>query len=753
MKVIVLLLVLCLFIGEFFFVKRSRRVRKRLHQIIAPEIKMKRVLYRALLLSSMLSLLFAFFLATWNMQEEEPRQGVAIVVDPARSLSLVKSMTNDLVEALPGVSFSLFELSEKGVTPLVPPTVDRLFFHILLDGIEEERHPSRTLSDIAQEVEKSQVGAPPWVVIISGRELSKGEGVTTSIVVRPGGPQISLWQKKVSFSSLVATISSQLQRSSEQKGVDGITAFLIATSTILAWIGFVMWRGYQAPVFMLFLCSSPLFCLSEQEANRSCRTAIELAGQGEWRAAEKKIEGLLSTLSAQKPRERILYTRALLSYLQGQYLEAVEWLKIEPIEGKEKETLYGLSLIALLKEKKEYKRWLEEWLKRRPVVSEKFETAAKLYATAPFVDLGTKAWANTLFWFEQNEIETFLEKNPFRSRISLLIEHSPNAIFSLLEEGSHYSGEVFLFSRGEDKLEYLYEKISELASHLPKEQRELAEKLFSWSDLWYEWSLLWPVVQFEGKKETLCRVISQQIDLSLTPTMRKSLASVAWDLMDFRGSPPKEKPLEALLQKNFFAWYKEEPKKALDHMISHLQKGPQEWNKRAYQFLEEVIKEDSASPLANAISQILEKRLESTSPIIACLLWKIAVEKEKNYKEQIENTIALFEKRAAVPLVLHVQAPLQKQLEGGAELFTSSKKEKYLSLLKEWSELCSLISQKKGAEREIDEAVGVLYKLRDLFEEEQVYARPKIVSKELFYKEDAVRLYQEMDRSDRALWE
>jgi len=568
-----------------------------------------------------------------------------------------------------------------------------------------------------------------------------------------------------------------------------------------------MWRGYQAPIFLLFFCSVPLFSLSEQEANRSCRAATELAGQGEWKAAEKKIEGLLSTLSAQKPRERTLYTRALLSYLQGRYLEAVEWLKIEPIEGKEKETLYGLSLIALVEEKKEYKKWLEEWLKRRPVVSEELEKVAKLYAASPLVDLGAEAWKNTLFWLEQNEIETFLEKNPFRSRISLLIEQSPDVIFSLLEEGVHYSGEAFFFSKGEDKLEYLSEKVSELTTLLPKEQRDWAETLFSWSDLWYEWSLLWPVVQQEEKKEVLCHVISKKIDLPLTHAMRESLASVAWDLMDFSGSPPKEKPLEALLQKSFFSWYKEEPKKALDHMIYYLQKGPQEWKKRAYQFLEAVIKEDSVSPLASSISQILEtqvasyssletargkqdtsiaakerfeeqrevdylpqpvhkgnktqlgfeKRLESTFPIVACLLWKIAVEKEKNYKEQIENTIALFEKREAVPFILQVQDPLKKQLEGGAELFASSKKEKYRELVTKWSELCSLISQKfsskREAEREVDEAIGVLYKLRDLFDEDQVYARPKIVSKELFYKEDAVRLYQEMDRSDRALWE
>jgi len=804
MKYIAPLLVLLLFIGEWVSERRYRRVKGSLHQKIPLEIKVRRAVYRTLFLSSMLSLLFAFFLASWNRYGEEPRQGVAIVVDPSHSMSLVQSMADDLLEALPGIPFSLYEISDTGITPLVPPTVDRLFFRILLDGIREEKRKNIDVSATVQEVVHHQRGALPWIVVISGRRLEGPlpEG-TSSVVVRPQGPKISVSHASVSFKTLVSTISARLQRSLDPNPVEGMTTLLIAICTVAAWAGYLLWRGYQAPLFLLVLISTPLCGLSKQEANLSCKAAIERAEQEDFQEASEKIESVLAQLSSQQPRDRILYTRSLLAYLQGDFLEAIEWLKMASTGEEKREQLYGLSLISLIqeaqnaKEAAQYKKWLEEWLEKKPPVSKEMEQAARAYLKLEFVDLSVQNMSNTLLWLEDNGAATVslppsffdvvkkmlgekypktmqeaftsslseIQKNPFFSRIWLLIACAQGpleAIQSLLKEGLHHSGESYLFSRNFEKSEYLRERIVEMISLLPANTKELVGALTSLdadrADLWYGWSTLWPVVQRGGDRATLSFVLGQQMDLPLSASLKTTLSSLAWDVGGFSGSPPEKDPLESVFQKALFDWYAHNPQGALDLLIYYVQQRPKTWAKRVFRFITPLIAQEHDSTLISAVAQALKNKVEQYSPVAVALLWQLATQKEDAFKEQIDTLITLFETQA-VPysLIMKILPDLEKQLREGSELFTGSKKKKYLSLLEEWVELCSLISQKLSSKREIDrevsEAIDVLYALRALFDEDVLSGRPDVVLEELFYKEDAVRLYQEMDRSDRALWE
>jgi len=816
---IAVLLVCALFLGEWVCIRRCRVVRTSLHQKISPKLKIKRALYRALLISSMLSLLFAFSLACWNQQKEEPRQGVAIVIDPMTSLSLTKSIATDLLDALPGISFSLYEVSNNGLTNLVPPTVDRLFLRVLLDGIQESENPPMVLSEISTRVERFQEGAPPWIVVVGGRQLEE-EGALSStsfVLVRPPSHHIVQNGKKISFKKLVGTIASRLQRSSQVHAGGTVSTLLITICVLAAWIGFVVWRGYQAPLFALFLLSTHLCGVSEYDANRSCAIAIQLAEQGEWKASTEKIEKLLSNLSASEARQRVLYTRALLSYLQGRNGEALEWLEMEsvPKEEEQVEQLYGLSLIGLIKEGRarneveEYKKRLKKWLERDPKVSKKLKGAARMYASFPFVELHKETLEETLLWLEQNDVEDITElvsssffenmedligkrypkeirrqfekelskikMSPLFSRIWLLIALSMDpskSIASLTEQALHYSGEAYAFSQREMALEYLYERINQMIPFLPKNDQSAAETIFyddnGSAPLWYARSVLWSVVERGRAKESLCYAIAEQVDLPLDAVSKERLSSLAWELFDFQGYYPRENPLEGLLQKALVSWYQEERHGPLKLLKEHFEAKPDRWGIRTRQFIISVLSQDLSSNLASEIAQGLEKEIKSYSPEIVLLLWQLAVCPKENVEEQVEIAIELFEtleKEDDISFTMQIQPIFKEQLEKGSD--HASSPEEYLSLLNEWSELCSSIlkgiSSKREVDTKMDEALALLYRLQDLFEGYPQEAHIQIEQTHAdegekkggvdIRKEDAVRLYQEMDRSDRALWE
>jgi hypothetical protein len=415
---------------------RQNRVRQILDQPLDRLGKEKQRFYQMLFVTVLLALLLALAAAGSYRQWVQPMQGVAVVLDteslaveadPSRLLSIEKGAVTDLIRNIPGVTLSLYEIRGGVLHLVVPPTIDPLFFELQLDGLKTS--PSavsgHTLSEIQASITHWFPGIPPWVVLVSPVEVRSGnEDLDGAAAIEVQGAsvtctihEVGLTFKELTVSDAAIKIGQRLTRSTAPTPPDSTVKLMLAACTGLAFICFVIWRRVNTPLFMLglavFACSSA-FSLSDVEVNNLIQDAANLADAKDFEASQKLIESLLTKVSSSLARQRLLYDRALLSYLQGKDKDALLWLDMESSEtianeGSQAQILRGLILIRSVEkssddeERSRFKDLLRTWLGSHPEVPKDLQDQALITLLSPTVHRSeVELVLDTLRWLEES---------------------------------------------------------------------------------------------------------------------------------------------------------------------------------------------------------------------------------------------------------------------------------------------------------------------------------------------------------------
>lgn len=869
-------------VGEWLAGRRARVVCELLEQQPDAETREKKRLYRLLFGTSVLALFFGLALAAVHRQSSSPVQGVAFVLDtnalpgtddPSHQLSIEKAAMMELIRALPGVALSLYELRGGVIHPVVPPTVDRLFFELQLDGVLPS--PSAignvTLDALSKEVKSWYPVAPPWVVVVSPATLSSREkdlDGLAKISVQQEAALCDLYEsgQMVAGRTLKQSALKILERvnaTSEPSGPDAIESLLLTASTGISLLCFVLWRRAHPPIcalgLMLLVCSRA-FSITDEGANVMVQDAMHLAQAQDYTASQATVESLLTSVADSQARQRLLYDRALLSYLQGRDGEALRWLEMESKEAiqrtvPEAETLRGLVLTRMVtsstdeEEQLQRKEVLREWLTARPRTAPEVRAAAMLALISTSVrNTLLDNVGRTLRWLAMNAQETDRQQaSAFFAAARLIAERQMTRVERVLR--TTWPGEVTaLFSRSmgrkdepistmgiwvdfaraptqNEAVAFLLDQaalsanramffpktaseasieislietiLAAVAPALPDHSRRSLRKLLDVSSggrergaaIWYVRSVLWPALQLEDahRLKAMALALSQQVDLALSQTVRKTLATIARSMCSLPGNSFEEAdPLEEVMQTAFSSWYSQDPSDALDAILLLVDTDPQRWSGRFTAFVEPSIqraKKDGPS-LPRIVALGIGDELKMFDPVLTGRLWQIVQipsETPQEVGQDVDHLVLLFSELLsrlgspsdsslrAMVLLFSVQPHLFDELKG-ADIFQKNPQKRlvYEQLLDEWNDLCLDVRQRieepstfrlPKVRQQIESCAAVLRRLQALLNESQVQPegghshieRPAEAGLSV-RKEDVIRLFQEMDRSDRELY-
>ncbi len=853
-------------LGEWLLARRERRIRAIMEQPLAPEDREQQRLYKMLFVTSILALFVALGIASVNRFSFSIVQGVAVVIDtrslpadrdPAHQLSIQKAAAAEVVRALPGTPLSLYELRGGTVHLVVPPTVDRLFFELQLDGILSSPSTVRelTLDAIYDDVTGRFSGPPPWVVVVSATALKPGRTPLDGAVhmaVHSEGAVCSVYDSRGVWADLgldkaALMMRERLTHSAMPVAPDSVESLILVACTGLAWLCFLLWRRAVVPLYALglFLAACPhLLGITDIEANAMARSAIDLAQAQEYEASHRAIDMLLTSVVDPKARQRLLYDKALLSYLQGKETEALQWLDmLSEKEEPEPAALRGLTLVRLVSasphdEQRHWQSLLHEWLRTNPNVSKEILAAAALASAGPALQQEPfEAVRHTLRWLEEHArevpqpssltvaasliaqqqntmVEALLNSWPeeVRALFSRDMEKTPlaisairiwydfacaptknEAIASLVSRASEAAHRVLFFpdtaAADTDDIAVI-EAI--LARAVPQSQPWLLEHssgdLEQRAAFWYARAMLWPALQQEPSAhlKAVTLLLCQEVDRPSSPAVQTALAALVGSVSSLPSHPTKaEVSLTELLPLLLTSWYLQDPDDALDAVLAHTNDDPDRWAPRLYALIVPPLHEAKA-PLPAAMARGVGDEIEALDPVITGRLWQVAqapVATPQEVKKKVDNLLKLFAElssRLSTPqdhvlrsmILLFSLQPLVADELRNADIFHShpAKRARYDQLLKEWNDVCVDIQQRIAepatfrlpkVQQQIDISIATLRRLRALLSEsdeqrplpEEQVPRTAGVGKRFSIRgEDAIRLFQKMDRADRELY-
>jgi hypothetical protein len=861
---------------EFWMAHRENRTRHILEQPLNGGGRIRNRLSRSLFFTTVLCLLFGIFLAGSHKQWTHPIQGVALVIDTAVQtqnasdrLALEKAAAVELIRSLPGEAFSLWELGGNVVQEVVPPTIDRLFLEVQLDGLlpSSPSGTRPTLSSVHDTVVQRTSNVPPWVVCLSRSDLPIGRGRfdgAASIIVSLQSVlctviEDGLSRNESSIEQTGAVIARRLARSFTTTPPDTTETLLLSAAALIGLLCCLMWRKAVPPIatLCLLLCST-VGAISPASANNEAKQAIDLAGNADFSSSEGSIDTLLTTINDPEARGRLLYNRALLAYLQGRDHEALQWITMEPStldhEPTAAETLRGMALIRLVlsstteHEEKTRKQALATWLRIRPPVDSGLIAYASLALIAPpsrIPDIDSVR--RSLFWLEEcaqdgasadaegaadlltqkmsSSIERSLEAlwpkkaiNGFLSTMQMQGPHKISAlriwydfasaaapdegISFLLHQASTSAQSALYFpnSSAQADLNLVSSLLPQLIPGLPEDQRPLLTKILAptrgdaaqHAAEWYARATIWPGIE-EGKGllKPLALILFEEVDLQKSPPIRQSLTTLVHSILPLPSTPlSSNDSLEAVVRQVLATWYMQDPLDAIDGALRAANHFPIPWTSRLTELLTPPIHGamNGLEPLPKAVSEGLGGALPQTDVALSARIWQIAISPCKTPQDTtryVDHLTLLFSELAAklitpndpvyrsLVLMYSVQPLMLEQLRAsGVFQKNPAKQALYDQLLFDWEESCSSVKQRLAeplsfrlprVQQDVNVSIQVLHRLQALLRESEATPpaqpqenrpenAPENVSEAPSVRgEDAVRLFQEMDRSDRSL--
>jgi len=736
-------------IGELFSYWRNRHVSEQLEQHNKTSM-----LPRAVLLTAIFALVAGIILSAFFHDWREYRPSVAIVVDQTiKKESIFKNVISDFVDRLPGVPVSLYVLEGKRLERLVPQTIDRLYFKILLDSIQasvsselnpnksknwdldEAKASSKTDSSTClglslEDIKKSLRKENSWIVVVSDHQVSKIVPHGMSLIVMKGGPP--------SIDGLIRLLKFNTQAPVEQKSF--LVAFLLIIFSFVAWLGFIFWGRLHAPLLFLFFCSS-LFGIEPMEANRiffQAEQGAEVDGE-----SEKRIEYLLSVVSDGRARKRLLYDRALFAYKNKRYEEALRWIDIDPtiqLDKEEEQKIANLQGLCL---------WRLSEKISVPLAAEEIQLALE----QPHYKENT---LSTLVWLEQNQLL------PFKQWLQEMLSFKPTPdeqMRFLLQEAASNAGQwaVFRDDRYRENVAILEQKIFARTDHFYRNGFKTAQ---GEAALWYVRSLVWPV--FEQKKPIdLLYILSAQFDLQVSQLVKDLLVAFSRRVFSLKERLSFEETWDQI----FMLSFKENSEDALELLFSYSQNPS--WHRRIVRILETI--QPPNTLLAKEIDRGLGDQVEFYDLSLTILLWKLSVARE--VQSQVGASVQLFERLyekmqnfsdpilRSLCLIFAVQPFIEDEFTQ-SKVFSDEKRQGiYEQLVLQWSKICAQIVERinnpamfrrQSMKQDVKQALILLRKIYDLFREQKIY-EPVIKKEIVTIEEDPVRLFQRMDRADRAL--
>ena len=854
---------------EFWMAHTERKTRQLLEQPLSAMGRLRNRLVRSLFFTTILCLLFGLFLAGAHKQWSQSLQGVALVVDTAVQmhsssdrLAIEKAAVVELIRSLPGETFSLWELRGEAVLEIVPPTVDRLFLEVQLDGLLPSS-PSGTrpsLSSVRDAVAGQFSGIAPWVVCFTRSDLSNGHGTldgAASIVVSMQSTSCHIAEEGLEYSepSIEETgtaIARRLSRAFTTTPLDRTESWLLSSAALISLLCCLTWRRAVPPIALLgFLFCFSLEAISPTSANHEARQAIDIATNGDFPASEEYIDAILTNTNDPQARGRLLYDRALLAYLQGRDADALQWITMEPStlerEPIAAQTLRGMALIRLVRsspnllDETARKEALAFWLDSRPPVGPTLIASASLVLITPsFRIRDIDLIRRSLFWFEENGSSSDMEAaanlltqgmngsiknhfdatwpksvgNNFLNTVQSTGPHKVSALriwYDFASTATPNDGISFLFNQASASaqaalyfpdssaradLALVSSLLPQLVSSLPEGQQPLLKKLLSpiSSDMvrsaaeWYARSVVWPAVA--GGKDLLkplAIVLFREGDIENIPLIRQSLASLAQSLLLLpQPSSSSGDSLETVVRQLLAAYYAQDSVDALDAALEEANRFPALWGPRLSELVTPGIRRamNGTEPIPRAVGEAIGGSLPQTDVELSVRVWQIAISRcttPQETERYVDHLTMLFSELApklATPsdsvyrslvLIYSVQPFILEQLQtSGVFQKNPTKRALYDQLLSEWEESCSSVEQRLAepisfrlprVRQEVETSIGVLHRLQALLREGEAVQtkqpprsfREGTAKAPSVHGEDAVRLFQELDRSDRSL--
>ena len=866
-----LIAVLAAIVFEFGMALSERRMRQKLEQPISTVDRTHRRLWRSFFFTTLLSLLFSLFLAGSHKQWTRPVQGVALVIDTsvqsssaADRLALEKAAAVELMRSLPGEIFSLWEFGGGAIQQIVPPTVDRLFLELQLDGLRPTSPTAvpPTLSSISDAILGHFPGVPPWVVCFTRSDLKEGRkrldsiaSITVSVQsVSCRTIENGLSHTDASIEETGSAIARKLTKAFTSTPLDAAESWLLSSAASLSLLCCLIWRRAVPPIAMLgLLLSSTLGALSPSSANNDVQQASEIAESGAFSASEAYIDNLLTLTNDPQARGKLLYNRALLAYLQGHDAEALQWMAMEPStlehETAAAQRLQGMALIRLVLSTTDQnveasrKEALAAWLRTQPPVSPSLAAYASMVLIAPpsrVADIDSIR--HSLLWLEESaqdgagndvataaELLTFNTNTSIERRLESLWSKGVANSFLYTTQGANKAsafriwydfasmqtpGEAVLFlmnqasmsaqaalyfpaSSARSDLILSASLLSQLIPCLPEEQQPLLKKILPAAGTdpiqraaeWYARAALWPALA-EGREllKPMALILFREGETENDPLIRQSLAVLARSVLPLASARDSSiDPLEGVIRQALAAWYEKDPVDALDSALREVKTQPALWTERLVGLLTPAIRSAvrSTAPLTRAVAEGVGGALPQTDVALSARIWQIAISPCKTPQETaraIDHLTMVFSEllpKLSAPndavyrslvLLYSVQPFILEEVQA-SRVFQKNpaKRALYDQLLSEWEESCSSVQQRLAeplsfrlprVQQDVETSIEVLRRLQELLREGEPpppaplpQESPRAIEGQSpsVHGDDAVRLFQEMDRSDRAL--
>jgi hypothetical protein len=869
---------------EFLMAVREKGVRLALEQPLDRPGKEKKRFYQILFVTSLLALILALGLSGTHRRFVRPVQGVAIALDttifpsgmdPQQQLSIEKAAILELIHSLPGVPLSLYELRGGAVHLVVPPTIDTLYFELQLDGILPSPSSGKELflDGISKDIVQRFPGVPPWVVVVSPEKLpSGGERVDDVVYIEVQTDTISCTfrQRGVLFKGqtiqkAALKMIERLNRSALPTPPDPTESFVLTCCTGVAWLCFIIWRKSRAPLFilgMVLASFSQAFAVSNAEANAMVIDASNLAEANDFEAGKKAVESLLAAVADPQGRQRLIYDRALLSYLDGKDTDALLWLTMEgsTVQGArlpEAVRLQGIVLIRLVtqsvdeQEQQRSKNLLQQWLRNNSEIDGEIRAAATMALFSPSVqETQIEVVQKTLLWLEQSvQGVGNNERVPLLSAGELLAQKTTKTIEKLIQE-RWPKDLVVLYSKfmsqvqkristfriwcdfanaptQNEAISFLLQQASmsaHMAVFFPKYVSEAnkdidlvvsmlkaaipafpeeSQRFLTWllevpsgegkqrAAYWYARAVLWPAVQQFSALDLkpIALLLCQEVDVISDTSVRETLANLIMHTCSLpKSSSSGNDSLEVLLQKVLSLWYQQDPEDTLDTLLQLTDTHTKLWAPRLFTLLMPHLRQVNSrgNSMQAQLVQGIGDDIGALDPVLVGRLWQLSISPTDTPQEvrgKVDHLLLLFSEllsRLSSPsdsvlrsfiLIFSIQPRIAEQMTY-SQVFhnTPQKREIYDQLLGEWNSTCNEIQQRIAepatfrlpkVKQEIEVSLAILRRLQALLSEGESFssvssinAGPLSVQRRGFSMqgEDAVRLFQEMDRSDRELY-
>jgi hypothetical protein len=401
---------------------------------------------------------------------------------------------------------------------------------------------------------------------------------------------------------------------------------------------------------------------------------------------------------------------------------------------------------------------------------------------------------------EASSIKTVVDLNRLFLWYYLSAAHTVDeTIDYLFEMGCTISNRGLYFSDfkpiAEHNLPMLEELLKKIGYSLPENEQVIFNHLIikpsSSYELkaiyWYIYNLLWPVVLMEEKAryKELSTILCEQQSVNLPYLTQKTLAEVTLRVLSLSNIPSQCKdPLEYAIDEIFKAWYNITPIEFFQFLIAK-QKGQEElWTPHLIEFLSYSMQKDKeySNICTQIVRKISQENIESFNIHLLTYLWQIGLCSHK----MGENPSLILSELEEFFLELHasmnnpseetlktfcltyaIMPDIEKNLQAFDLRLGEKKQSRYKELLFDFMQTNAEIQKSlqevsqfrlPKVKLQILKTAGIILQMQHLISETSktfdginMSTPPQKYPASTLSQESAIRLYQELDVSDRKL--